>query len=338
MSETNHIYTLITKVISGNAEAKDASQLEKWLAESENNQKNYDKNVKVWQVAETWLAPQDIQQDKLKIVNAVNHCLIIGVRKNKRRSMIYLAAAILAFPIAIALSFLFYRSPMSANIDQTVCEISAPAGHLSKCILPDGTEVWVNSGSKIKYDTNGFTEELREVLLDGEAYFEVTKNKKRPFYVRTKLADVKVTGTSFDVKAYSCSGSFETVLSEGSIELEFNNKFKSEKMKLKPGERAVWDEDQKKPIVEHVNTRIYSAWRNGEIIFQDATLNDLIEELERIYDVKFKLSDPGLGNYRFRGTFSYDNNLIDALEKFKVTAHIDYYIKNKKVWLSKTNQ
>ncbi len=145
----------------------------------------------------------------------------------------------------------------------------------------------------------------------------VAKNKKKPFYIRTSLADVKVTGTSFNVKAFSDSGLFETVLSEGSIELEFNGEHENQQVKLKPGERAVFDADRKKLSVQNVDARIYSAWRNGEIIFQDAVLSDLIKELERIYDVKFKLSDPSLGSYRFRGTFSYDNNLIDALEKFK---------------------
>ncbi|MGV8096584.1 MAG: FecR family protein [Mangrovibacterium sp.] len=335
MADADHIYTLITKVISGNADAEETLQLESWLAGSGDYLKTYENSVKAWRAAETWLAPENIKQDKLKIINAVNQHLILQSRKNKRRSIVYLAAAILAFPIAIALSLLFYNYSLSGYIDQTVCEISAPAGDLSKCILPDGTAVWVNSGSKITYHANGFTQAVREVQLDGEAYFEVAKNEKVPFYVRTGLVNVKVTGTSFNVKAFSGSGSFETVLSEGSIELDFNVKYKSQQLKLKPGERAVFDAERKKLVVQNVNPYIYSAWRNGEIIFQDATLSDLIKELERIYNVKFKLNDPALGNYRFRGTFSYDNNLIDALEKFKMTAQIDYYIKNKEVWLSK---
>lgn len=335
-TDTEHVYTLIAKVISGNANAEEALQLESWLNGSEKHRNFYEDSVRKWGSVETWLNAKDIEQDKLKIIRTVTQSLILQSRKNKKRSIVYLAAAILAFPVAIALSLLF-NQPLSGDIDQSVCEIFAPAGHLSKCKLPDGTEVWVNSGSKITYHTEEFAQAIREVQLDGEAYFEVAKNKKRPFYVHTGLADIKVTGTSFNVRAFSDLGSFETVLSEGSIELELNGRYENQQVKLKPGERAVFEPESKKLNVQRVNPRIYSAWRNGEIIFQDATLSDLIRELERIYDVRFKLNDPQLGSYRFRGTFSYDNNLIDALEKFKVTARIDYYIKNKEVWLTKND-
>ena len=90
---------------------------------------------------------------------------------------------------------------------------------------------------------------------------------------------------------------------------------------------------EKKLVINKVYTEIYSCWRNSEIIFKDATLNDLIKELERIYDIQFRLSDPDLGKFRFRGMFGYNNNLIDALEKIKKTTDIDYRIENKEVLL-----
>lgn len=334
MTNTGHIHALIIKVISGNANPEENSELRNWLAESDDNLKVYQTSIKAWNVAETWLDPDLIQQDKLKIVRDVNQQLIAQSYRIKRRSRLYLAAAILAFPIAVALSFLFSDYPLSEAVDQTVV-MSAPAGHISKCLLPDGTAVWINSGSQLLYRSSGFDGKIREVSLDGEAYFEVVKNKSRPFYVRTGIADVKVTGTSFNVKADNKSNAFETVLTEGSIELQLEGRDGDQSIKLKPGEKAVFDAGQRKMLVQEVNPEIYSAWRNGEIIFQDATLSDLIIELERIYDVQFRLSDPDLGKYRFRGIFGYDNNLIGALEKFKVTAHIDYYIKDKEVWLSK---
>ncbi|MEL7585654.1 MAG: FecR domain-containing protein [Prolixibacteraceae bacterium] len=334
MINTEQIHELIIKEISGNAGAEESLKLKNWLAESDDNLKVYQASLKTWSVAETWLEPDLIQHDKLKIVRDVNQRLVAQSYRTKRRSRIYLAAAVLAFPIAMALSFLFNDSSSSESVDQTIV-MSAPAGHISKCMLPDGTAVWINSGSQLLYKSSGFDGRIREVSLDGEAYFEVVKNKSRPFYVRTGIADVKVTGTSFNLKADHKSKAFETVLTEGSIELQLEGRNPDQSIKLKPGEKAVFDAGQKKMLVQEVNPEVYSAWRNGEIIFQDATLSDLIIELERIYDVKFRLSDPDLGNYRFRGIFSYDNNLIGALEKFKVTAHIDYYIKDKEVWLSK---
>jgi len=338
MENAGYFDELISRVISGNASSDEFEQFDNWLAKSENNRKIYEDSLKAWNAAETWLKPENIRKDKLKIITEVNRNLIIQSDRSRRRSVIYLAAAILAFPLAIAVNILFFSNSVpDYSCNPAVCEVSAPAGHISECKLPDGTEVWVNSGSKITYNSSGFTGKSREVQLDGEAYFEVSQNKKKPFYVRTGFADIKVTGTSFNVKAFPDSKTFETVLSEGSIELEIKGENTNQYIKVKPGERAILNAGQKKLLVQNVDTRIYSAWRNGQIIFQDATLNDLIKELERIYDVKVRLSDPGLGNYRFRGTFSYDSNLINALEKFKITAHINYRIENREVLLSKIN-
>ncbi len=333
MTNTDPIYALLAKVLSGNAGEEEVSQLEKWKAESGDHSKDYDDSARAWKATETWLAPGQIQQDKLKIINAVNRDLMEKSRRKKKRSLIYLAAAILAFPIAIATGILFPASFHQES--QANCEVSAPRGHISKCVLPDETEVWVNAGSSITYDPSAFMNKKRTIRLDGEAYFKVAKNKRKSFSVQTQLAEVIVTGTSFNVKAFAGSGSFETVLSEGSIELQLGEEYKNQRLQIKPGERVSFKTGGKGINVQKVDERIYSAWRNGEIIFQDATLDDLIKELERIYDVHFKLLDPELGSYRFRGIFSYENDLIDALEKFKVTAHIDYYIKNKEVWLSK---
>ena len=116
--------------------------------------------------------------------------------------------------------------------------------------------------------------------------------------------------------------------------MQLNNST-GQKVKLNPGERAVYDTSEKKIAVSEVDPEMFSSWRNGEIIFKDATLNDLIKELERIYDIHFHLKEPELGEFRFRGMFSYNNNLIEALEKIKKTAGIDYYVENKEVWLGK---
>ena len=170
--------------------------------------------------------------------------------------------------------------------------------------------------------------------MSGEAYFEIAKNAEKPFTVKTSKANINVTGTSFNVKAYPESEVFEAVLAEGSIELQLNNQ-NNQKLDLVPGEKVIYHEDNKGITIENVDADFFTSWRNGEILFKDATLNDLIKELERIYDIKFHLRDPELGEFRFRGMFSYTNNLIDALEKIKRTANIDYLIENKEVWLSK---
>ena len=215
-----------------------------------------------------------------------------------------------------------------------ICSVIAPKGHISKCVLPDGTEVWVNTGSYITYDASAFNNSDRDVRLHGEAYFQVKRDTRRPFRVMTPVANLIVRGTAFNVKSFEGTGIFETVLDEGSINFQLNNQSNQEII-LEPGDRAVFDLKRNETVIAKVETEMYSSWRNGEIIFKDATLNDLVTELERIYEISFHFKNENLRKFRFRGMFSYNNNLIDALEKIKKTSGIKYYIENKEVWLSK---
>jgi len=331
----NNIDILIGKVISENATAEEIAQLETWKGESTDNLNLYNKSLQVWKNSQSRISDEDFRNDKQWVDDGIKLDLTTKVRKIQRESVLYKIAAILAFPMALAISFYYFSSrDKSADQIQQICEIISPKGHISKCILPDGTEVWVNTGSTITYDAATFNNKTREIQLSGEAYFNVSKNIEKPFLVNTAMATINVTGTSFNVKSYPESGVFETVLSEGSIEMKLNS-YAQQTVQLVPGERAKFDLNKKGISIEKVDSEIFSAWRNGEILFKDATLNDLLKELERIYDIRFQMKDKQLGEFRFRGMFSYNNNLIDALEKIKRTSGIGYYIENKEVWLSK---
>jgi len=331
----NNIDILIGKVISGNATTEEIAQLETWKGESPDNLNLYNKSLQVWKNSKSRISGEDFRNDKQKVDDAIKLDLTQKVQNIQRQSVLYKIAAVLAFPLALAISFYFFSSrDKSADQIQQICEIISPKGHISKCILPDGTEVWVNTGSTITYDAATFNQETREIKLSGEAYFDVVKNAEKPFVVKTTMASINVTGTSFNIKSYPESGIFETVLSEGSIEMILNSSA-HQTVQLVPGERAIFDINKKGISIEEVDAEIFSAWRNGEILFKDATLNDLLKELERIYNIRFQLKDKQLGEFRFRGMFSYNNNLIDALEKIKRTSGIGYYIENKEVWLSK---
>lgn len=325
---------IIVKSLSGDATSNEIKHLEVWKASSYENKNIYKKSVKVWRGSNNYLTDETIQQDKTKVLQQIQKQLSARVHRIKRQLFIYKIAAILAIPLTFAISrYIIHEEDKIQQQDQ-FCEITAPKGHISKCKLPDGTEVWINSGSSITYNASLFNNKIREINLEGEAYFKVARNKEKPFRVNTSLAQINVTGTAFNVKKYAQSNIFETVLEEGSIELKLNNGT-NQRIKLVPGERVIFDSLKREVFIEQVDAKIYSSWRNGEIIFKDATLNDLVMELERIYDIKFYLKEPKLGEFRFRGMFSYNNNLIDALEKIKRTAGIDYYIENKEVWISK---
>ncbi len=328
------IEIIIGKSISGNTTSIENKELKSWIAASDANRLLFNKTLKAWEKSKNLLSDSEIKEDKLKIQHEINKKLQLTIQKSMKRILFYKIAAILAIPISLTLGWYIFQNSKNNSPENQFCEITSPKGNISKCLLPDGTEVWVNTNSTISYNPNFSNQKIREVKLDGEAYFHVARNNKQPFNVITSLGCVKVTGTEFNVKAYSGSNLFETTLTKGTVELLIysNNQ---QPIKLMPGERAVYNSEKNKINITKVDTKIYSSWRNGEIIFKDATLNDLIKKLENIYDIKFYLDDEKIGEFRFRGMFRYNNNLIDALEKIKKTANLDYYIENKEVRLIK---
>ncbi len=336
MGDNDHIDILIGKASSGNASPEELAELRRLTTNSNQHSEAFEQSRNIWQNSNAWLSASDMEKDKLKTQRKLTSNLFLQIEKKKRMLSIYKIAAILAFPLALALGILFTDGMREDDSILSLSEVTAPIGHVAKCKLPDGTVVWLNSGSTMSYSTNDFSSGKREISLDGEAYFNVHKDRQSIFYVRTLYADIKVTGTSFNVKAYADSEMFETVLSEGSVELDLKRKGQ-EFVKLKPGEKGLYEKKQGELQIQKVDTELYSSWRNGEIIFKDATLHELVTELERIYDIRFQYKDPAMANYRFRGMFSYNKNLIDALEKIKMTARIDYYIENKEVWLTRRN-
>lgn len=337
MNENNHIDIFIGKTISGNAKPEEIKELEQWNNAAEENQHLFEKSKKAWKKGDKYIAEITLQKDKLKLEADYNRYLAEKIGKMNRRSNFLKIAAVMSFPIALAIGwYLFGTSEKPVQLTEQLYEISSPKGHISKIKLPDGTEVWVNTNSSVSYDAAAFGSNNREIYLKGEAYFEVTSNEENPFMVHTPHATVKVTGTAFNVNAYPTSSLFETVLANGKIELQIKSG-NSEILNVEPNQRVIFNSLNKNLDIEQVEAEMFTAWRNGEIIFKDATLNDLIKELERIYDIEFHTQPANLGELRFRGMFSYNNNLIEALEKIKRTSKVNYYIENKEVWLKKTN-
>ena len=334
--EPDHIDILISKELSSNSNQVEKKELLDWLEESHKNRNIFSTARKAWDNSNIIIPDNDIQSDKIKLEQAYLIYLSKRISKLSRSSNFYKIAALIALPVTLTIGWLlFHATAEEVGVDQ-FCEITSPKGHVSKCILPDNTEVWLNTGSTIKYNTGSFNRDNREITVSGEAYFEVTKAREYPFKVKTPFAEIVVLGTTFNVKSYPDNNKFEAVVSEGKINLRFGNS-SGDAMVLEPRQRLVFNTDNKKMTIKPVEPDMFTSWRNGEILFKDATLNDLIKELERIYDIRFHLKEESLGDFRFRGMFSYNNNLIEALEKIKKTSGVDYYIKRKEVWLKKSN-
>ena len=190
-----HIDILISKVISGNANPKEKEQLNAWIEESPENNSLFQKSQKAWEESTGWISIEIISHDREKVQRELQNELICRIQKISRTSFIYKIAAILAIPITFVITRYFVQYLKDITTKDEFCEVSAPKGHVSKCILPDGTEVWINTGSAITYNTASFNTKSREIQLTGEAYFEVSKNRNKSFLVKTAVG--KCTGDRY---------------------------------------------------------------------------------------------------------------------------------------------
>jgi ferric-dicitrate binding protein FerR (iron transport regulator) len=186
-----------------------------------------------------------------------------------------------------------------------------PRGGEYKLILADGTKVWINSESSVRYPTV-FAGREREVYLTGEAYFEVAKNPSKPFIVKTDKGDVKVLGTHFNVNSYPDAKSFKATLIEGSVQVNANADGKI----LKPGQQAVINHSGHLSVLEDVNTDQVVAWKNGLIQFHKASLVEIMQQVERWYDIKVIFPNHS-SSLKFTGKMSRNVNLDNLIEIFK---------------------
>lgn len=197
--------------------------------------------------------------------------------------------------------------------------LSTPTGGQYNIVLADGTKVYLNAVSSIKYPTH-FNGDQRIVELDGEAYFEVAKNKDKPFIVKSGQQSIEVLGTHFNVHAYNNESIVKTTLLEGSVAVSYKN----QKTILKPGQQSSMADNWKKIAIKEVDTQAAIAWKNGRFKFDNADLKTVMKQLERWYGIKVEYRGD-VSDVRFNGGTFMNKNLSEVLKvlelnniKFKV--------------------
>ncbi len=212
----------------------------------------------------------------------------------------------------------------------------SPKGSISEMILPDGSLIFLNAGSKIKYTFEG-KDGIREVFLEGEAWFDVEKDVRKPFIVHTNLYDVKVTGTQFNIKAYNDDNILATTLETGQIIIKSTEQLKLAKsIIMHPGEQVILDKQSKKLSIINVNTRWFTSWKDNKLIFVNMHLKDLVRLLERKYGVDIDIQNKKILNLHFDGTIK-DESIIEFLEIVKKTLPINYKIIGQKILITDSN-
>lgn len=193
-------------------------------------------------------------------------------------------------------------------------QLIIPFGNRSKVILNDGTSVWLNAGSRLIYPSK-FTGNRREVVLFGEAYFEVAKNKDFPFVVKTSAIEVKVLGTKFNVSAYPEDNVIQTVLIEGGVAIQKNGAGIFDKdLLLSPNQMASFDKVAMDAKVTNVDAGSYIIWTEGLLKFDDLEMCRVLKRLERYYNVHIVYADPSIGSQRITGKLDLNKDLMKVLE------------------------
>ncbi|MDP4184608.1 MAG: FecR domain-containing protein [Bacteroidota bacterium] len=211
--------------------------------------------------------------------------------------------------------------------------INIPRGGIYNLILSDGTQVYMNSMSHLKYPVH-FSAQTREVELTGEAYFKVTKDKKRPFIVKTGKMNVEVLGTSFNVNAYENTGEIVTTLAEGKVWLHQKDKTADNRI-LIPSEQAKFNISNGKMSVSKVDVSLYTAWKDGEFIFQDLRLEEIMTILTRWYSANVLYLNPSVKDIRFSGYLDRYSDINQILEIIKSTNKVNITIRHNTILFSK---
>nr|WP_121269768.1 FecR family protein [Pedobacter schmidteae] len=194
--------------------------------------------------------------------------------------------------------------------------ITIPRGSEYQLILPDGTRVWLNSASSLSFPV-AFNGNARKVTLSGEAYFEVAKNKTKPFSISVKGTEIKVLGTHFNVDAYK---DVKTTLVEGSVQL----RNKAQAVILTPGESGVAQTDGKFRI-EQADIEAVTAWKNGYFVFHNQDLKSIMNQVERWYDVDIEY-EGNVENKKFYGKISRSDDLSELLKNMELTGIVHFKI------------
>lgn len=286
---------ILYRFFLGKASYKEEEEVCNWAEASEQNMEEYLKERKYFDILL-------VQNKKIQI----SHTSPKNVLHWKN---IIRYAAVIALFIVCGIQIYNFVKPDTGLLMNT---ISVPSGQRVNVLLSDGTNVWLNSGSKMKYPAS-FTNKKgkRVITLDGEGYFEVTKDTRRPFVVQTDKYNIEVLGTKFNVDAYNKTSSFSAALMEGSIQISEKSE-PDNKIILHPLQKADYIDGQL--VVDKIQNYDIYRWKEGLLCFEHIAFNDLMKEFEKTYDIQIINENKHLDNYICSGKFRISDGVDFILQ------------------------
>ncbi len=245
----------------------------------------------------------------------------IKIRRFKKLNAMLKYAAIIILAFGTGLVFRPSSKIEKIETDIRYSEIRVPFGQMSQVVLSDGTKIWLNSGTTIRYPEQ-FAADSRSVTINGEAYFEVAKMAHKPFTVNSSDLKIEVLGTSFNISAYQEDQESAVTLVEGKVNAQSLDG--KSMINLIPGQLATKNKNNSNIAIKEVDTNFYKAWIEGRIFFDDEPLGQIANKLDRWFNVKITFDNEKLKSHRFTGTILKNKPVDQIMQALELLAPIKF--------------
>lgn len=297
---------LLYRFFEGKTSVEEEVVIKEWLEESDQNRETFFKERKLFDALILIKESEKIDLSEKP------------VRKSYRLFKEILKIAAVAVIVLWGNSF--YQKNLKEDAEVLYQTISVPAGQRINLTLPDGTDVWLNARTTIRYPFS-FNKEKREVFLDGEAYFDVSGDKQKPFVVHTSKYQLEVLGTAFNVEDYSDKDDFETMLFNGSVKIVSNDSL-PQTITLSPTYKAYLENSRL--TVEHVDDYSVYRWREGLICFKDESFTTIMSDFEKYYGLTIQIDNEHVKKQHYSGKFRQTDGVDYALRVLQKDIRFTY--------------
>ena len=320
---------LMAKFLMGECSEEELCKVNAWLDESDGNARELFRIEQIYH-----LGKSEEFADEKKIEKAEKQLFKRLAQEEAKRNKVRRLNAWMRY--AAMFIGIFFISGLSYHIYQSQSEESklvavTARDEVKELMLPDGTKVWLNKHTTLKYPRE-FSEKGRNVYMEGEAYFEVAKDKDKPFIVKTKEQSIEALGTKFNVSAYPTDSLLTTTLLEGSVLLTTQNLLHP--TVLKPNEQFVYNKRTRSALLQQVDANRFVSWTTGYYYFPEQSLEAILYRLSHVYGVQFTVKSEALKRRTFTGTFYRGQSIKDIMEIIHLSIPVRYKIDDHHVTIS----
>lgn len=299
---------LLYRFFERRASVEEMKEIKEWTELSDENRDLLYKERKLFDAMQVLTSPNPDKKKRMEPRRNIHKSFVREFMK---------IAAVIAVTVCITATFFSIGNDYTDLAMQTV---TVPSGQRANVILPDGTDVWLNAGTTMRYPIS-FMKSKREITLDGEAYFEVAHNEKCPFVVHTYAMDVEVLGTKFNVEAYSKKNFFEASLMQGKVKVTSPSN-ETQSVILSPNQKTTLEHGRL--VVSEIDDYGMYRWKEGLYCFRDKPLGDIMKDLEKYYDLNISIHNQEIAGVVLTGKFRISEGLDYILRVLQTDVDFTY--------------